>query len=920
MESAMQVQTQWQQQQDQLQKQQLRNEQQIERRPERQQHGLLEKMQALADRLALLENLKPQTPKYEQRPKHSSQHLMSEHSEALRSPSSKQETLISRVHFEESLEHEKQRIQREFDDKRDQQTHDADVGQKNWLTNAQNALEERERMLKSQWSNFEQELKKREERKLEREAMATGMQNQMLTVFQAALSQIARYSATGMQSESLRSPDPATLNPVRAVAAKNSQTPIVGASPTVASVQQIGAVDQKREVKRKTRPVKSATRQESSNASQTPPAVRRTEPQVARKITARKEEATSSSSKRPQPKKAKEKSDPPPDDPDDSEPSDRDNDASREGSSDSSDAESFSSEDEEIGMTTTTTTADETTIRNCRSYIGYTNLEKFDEKAFRDNRVNRWERFSNMASQGSWSYTMKICQFRSRMPTATMDWFTQLPKSTRHDWKQMSRRFRKLYIGTTGSYSERYFRMKKTDHETPLQFFYHLNAAAVKAEVKFKSSSKLRESHIQRFIKKLRNDQLKTALEGHRILNITDLERALRRHKDVWREEVYDSPAPKKPSFRTDNVHHDRTQNRGPTRRQERAFVTQGDAEPTQDSEFQLEPQNPEVFAEQAEAHSKSSSELLNSGIDGAVFRAAENQHWKSPNLHPGQGVARPEHWDVFCEKCKKWGHPKANCWTGMISAEVKMVKLQEKPKPLDMTLKFIGNSAVVMNTVASDPEEPETRPEPAEQTHPDLSPEVETLDRESMADVENNTQVPEPSVDVQSQTSCSTPVQRLEAEYAGVMRVSAEELDLEPAVYLREGTCIIDEANVEVPGVTTPDMEAKMRGILKRHRIIFQGDGNAAPAPARGVVCDIDGGEAKPVALRARQIAEPFLVKVFELLKKLLEAELIEHSESEWSSPIVIVLKKNGIDIRMYFKSAMWFMSLDMASGFWAV
>ncbi|OWZ02404.1 reverse transcriptase [Phytophthora megakarya] len=154
---------------------------------------------------------------------------------------------------------------------------------------------------------------------------------------------------------------------------------------------------------------------------------------------------------------------------------------------------------------------------------------------------------------------------------------------------------------------------------------------------------------------------------------------------------------------------------------------------------------------------------------------------------------------------------------------------------------------------------------------------------------------------------------------------------------------CNIGEANVGVPGVTTPEMEAKMRGILRYHRCIFLGDGNAAPAPARGVVCDIDVGEAKPVALRARQIAAPFLVKVYELLKKLLEAELIEHSESEWSSPIVIVLKKNGIDIRMRidyrllnlliklsryplpliddllvdFKSAVWFMSLDMASGF---
>ncbi|OWY91072.1 Aspartic protease [Phytophthora megakarya] len=177
-------------------------------------------------------------------------------------------------------------------------------------------------------------------------------------------------------------------------------------------------------------------------------------------------------------------------------------------------------------------------------------------------------------------------------------------------------------------------------------------------------------------------------------------------------------------------------------------------------------------------------------------------------------------------------------------AAEVKMVKLQVKPKPLDMTLKIIVNSAVVMNTVARDPKEPETRPEPVQQIHPDLSPEVKTLDPESMANVENDAQVPKPSVDVQSQMSCSTPVQRLEAEYARVMRVSAEELDLDyeiimlPEIEELTPECSIDEANVGVPGVTTPEMEAKMRGILKRHRSIFLGDGNAAPSPATGVVC----------------------------------------------------------------------------------
>ncbi|GMF41720.1 unnamed protein product [Phytophthora fragariaefolia] len=109
---------------------------------------------------------------------------------------------------------------------------------------------------------------------------------------------------------------------------------------------------------------------------------------------------------------------------------------------------------------------------------------------------------------------------------------------------------------------------------------------------------------------------------------------------------------------------------------------------------------------------------------------------------------------------------------------------------------------------------------------------------------------------------------------------------------------------------------------------------------------CDLDVGDVKPVAQRPRSSAPHLAIKVYELLKKLLKPGLVEHSGSPWASPIVIVLKKNGVDIRMCidyrvvnrfiqlsnyplpliddlfigFESAMWFMSLDMAIGFWAI
>ncbi|OWZ11643.1 LOW QUALITY PROTEIN: hypothetical protein PHMEG_00015305 [Phytophthora megakarya] len=77
-----------------------------------------------------------------------------------------------------------------------------------------------------------------------------------------------------------------------------------------------------------------------------------------------------------------------------------------------------------------------------------------------------------------------------------------------------------------------------------------------------------------------------------------------------------------------------------------------------------------------------------------------------------------------------------------------------------------------------------------------------------------------------------------------------------------------------------------------------------------------------------------------------LLETGLIEYSDSEWASAIVLVLKKNGTDVRLCidyrlvnqliklmnyplplidelmsnFTATTWFMILDKTSGFWAV
>ncbi|OWY98330.1 Aspartic protease [Phytophthora megakarya] len=196
--------------------------------------------------------------------------------------------------------------------------------------------------------------------------------------------------------------------------------------------------------------------------------------------------------------------------------------------------------------------------------------------------------------------------------------------------------------------------------------------------------------------------------------------------------------------------------------------------------------------------------------------------------------------------------------------AEVRMVQLQERPEVVEVFL-AARRGATPKPEASVTGERPDRCPEPSTtgaivgstedaerfRNAEDLSGDLATFSRakdpechptlkgvlESALDDFSN-----PMDDISDISD--TPVQRLEREYERVMRVTVEELDLEPTVYLREGTellaqlsdhltmfpeleelspeCDIDKADVGVPGVTTPEMEDKMRKILNYHRRSF--------------------------------------------------------------------------------------------------
>ena len=68
-----------------------------------------------------------------------------------------------------------------------------------------------------------------------------------------------------------------------------------------------------------------------------------------------------------------------------------------------------------------------------------------------------------------------------------------------------------------------------------------------------------------------------------------------------------------------------------------------------------------------------------------------------------------------------------------------------------------------------------------------------------------------------------------------------------------------IDDIQVGDPGVPLTSDQEKLRELIWNSRHLLMGKGNALSPAARGAICDIDVGEAAPIAQRVRPVAPKF-------------------------------------------------------------
>ncbi|KAE9305545.1 hypothetical protein PF008_g21691 [Phytophthora fragariae] len=198
--------------------------------------------------------------------------------------------------------------------------------------------------------------------------------------------------------------------------------------------------------------------------------------------------------------------------------------------------------------------------------------------------------------------------------------------------------------------------------------------------------------------------------------------------------------------------------------------------------------------------------------------------------------------------------------------------------------------------------------------------------------------------------TEASVPMEDEQVCYHEGGDLRAEEVEMEmavlPEVMQSSEDVTLEDIQVGDPAVNTTEEIDRLHDFNWRLRHLLIGKGNALPAAARGIVCDIDVGGAKPIAQRVRKVAPQFREKLSDLIKGLLGARITKMSTSPWASPIVVIIKKNGIDIRLCIDyrlvnsltrlmiypmplindllegldKVLWYCSLDMVSGFWVV
>ena len=280
--------------------------------------------------------------------------------------------------------------------------------------------------------------------------------------------------------------------------------------------------------------------------------------------------------------------------------------------------------------------------------------EKFDGSENHDESREWLNHFEMFARSSGWSRSDRCDFVKMYLIKAARNWRTQLSKADRRDWKSFKHLFIEEFCTPRDTAIDQYLDRRQRRHETAKQFWWGLNALASKARVPTQRPKEVAR-HVNRFLKGLRDQDVRRSLWGHEFRHVKDVTSLLNRLEEQLEEDELVEPAPRK------------------SRAKEKAYLSRLiDRSPSP-------PLRPSTKTKRVYLCDSSDDET-----DDDVLRAADvyrvqgqgpqQNHHRSPSgpsdRRPGSSSQEPRREVPVCDSCGRQGHYAKDCWSQLVCTE----------------------------------------------------------------------------------------------------------------------------------------------------------------------------------------------------------------------------------------------------------
>ncbi|POM60902.1 hypothetical protein PHPALM_30180 [Phytophthora palmivora] len=123
----------------------------------------------------------------------------------------------------------------------------------------------------------------------------------------------------------------------------------------------------------------------------------------------------------------------------------------------------------------------------------------------------------------------KCLVFGDLLTGPARNWYRQLSRSTRSNWKDLLGKFQTQYCGQGVSVARQYYHARKRSDESPLEYLHRLNVAGLRAKLQIKDGPEAtRRKHVKHYIETLDDRDLADQLAILRLADADALEDTLR--------------------------------------------------------------------------------------------------------------------------------------------------------------------------------------------------------------------------------------------------------------------------------------------------------------------------------------------------------------------------------------------------------